>query len=438
MAHSVGVASNPSPTPSRRIPLILLCLGIALNHTSVVFGINLSAADLITVLLLLVIVLTSKLYSPIGPTVFFIALSILVLLVGGFVTPNVLPISVTTSDVLTDYIKLLTSFCYLLVGFNIARVERAKIVLRAFSLTAALLGLTAVVQSGIPGMPRIEAMFYGEYRFRGLMNDPNYFAVIQLAALAILWHDTSVTRKIRYPALVILSASVLASGSKTGAIALLVFFMWRIFAGILVPSRTKSAGRRLGAIVLVPGLLAGIIVLLADPAWRIDLAARLDQVPALSRLAPLLLDFQSGVEMGGSSRDSAWNNALAIIELSPLTGIGVGTYLETSAVTTGTPVLAHNTFLQIAAEWGLVFAALFFVGVVILIMKRPPDSADIRLWSSTRDAILVMLVGSIGVSLNNARLFWFTLGIILAIHVFSALPQRASQSADLEENNETR
>lgn len=436
MARSAALANDRRRTSFQPAPLLLFCLGIAFNHTSVIFGINLSAADVFAVMLLFLILLASRLYIPIAPTIFFIALSVLVILVGGFLAPEWLPISLTTTDVLTDYVKLLTSFCYFILGVNIARTHQATIVLRAFALTAAVVGLAAIVQSGIPGMPRIEMMFYGEYRFRGLMNDPNYFAVIQLAALAILWHDTNVARKIRFPALVVLSTSVLASGSKTGAIAMLVFFIWRLLAGILLPSGQRTVTKRITSVSLIPVTLAGIIILTADPVWRINLAARLDEIPALSRLAPLLVDFQSGVEMGGSSRESAWNNALSMIEISPLTGIGVGTYLEASSVVTGMPVLAHNTFLQIGAEWGLVFAAIFFTGVLILLLKRPPTDANVQLLASTRDAMLVMLVGSIGVSLNNARLFWFTLGIVLAVHIFSATSQKKSKTAYCKEKDE--
>lgn len=436
MASFIALQSNRRRPAIRRAPLVLLCFGIALNHTSVIFGLNLSVADVLAVILLILTALTTRLYIPTGPTIFFIALSVLVILVGGFVTPNVLSIPLTTSDVLSDYLKLFTSFCYFLLGVNIARTHQAKVVLRAFSLTAAIIGLIAVLQTGIPGMPRFETMFYGEYRFRGFMNDPNYFAVIQLAALALLWHDKGIIRKIRYPALIVLSTSVLSSGSKTGAIAMLVFFVWRLLAGLLNQSQHRTAASRIASAGLGLPILCGIIILTADPAWRFELATRIEEIPSLSRLAPLLVDFQSGVASGGSSRDSAWNNALSLIELSPLTGIGVGTYLEASSVVTGTPVLAHNTFLQIAAEWGLVFAAIFFVGVLFLVVKRPRTHTDLAQWSSTRDAILVMLVGSIGVSLNNARLFWFVLGITLAVHIFTGTIRKTSKTTYLEEINE--
>ena len=159
----------------------------------------------------------------------------------------------------------------------------------------------------------------------------------------------------------------------------------------------------------------------ADPEWRLELATTFENTPALDRLAPLLTDFESGVEGDGSTRDMAWGAAVAIIGLAPFVGVGVGTYLDVSIALTGYSDLAHNTFLQIAAEWGLLVAGVFIVTVIILMVKRPSSVDNIPLWLMNRDAVLVMLMGSMGVSLNNARQFWLILGILVATHIFASL-----------------
>lgn len=417
----------------QRAPVLLFFLGITLNQTSVLFNINLSIADFFALLLLVLTLLTARLLVPLGPTIYFLALSILVLIMGGFVVPNFISLDQSYLDVLTDYIKLATSFAYFLLGFNIVRAGQARIVLRAFAFMAVVVGGIGALQTAIPVLPRFDFMFYYEIRFTGLMSDPNYFAVIQLVAMAVLWHDQDISRRIRYPALIALASSVLASGSKTGMLALLIFLVWRGLPTVFSfsnRSRYISPYRAvlIGLVVCAPVLL---LIVLLDYSMRMSLATGLDQVPALSRLTPLLLDFEAGVEGDGSGRDSAWFNAIQIIGLFPLFGVGMGTYLEVATEFTDVPVLAHNTFLQIAAEWGLIFTAIFLVWVIVLFLRRPPVGASLALWHSTRDALLVLMIGSGGISLQNSRLLWFIIGMLLAVHVVSktqeSLQQRSFQ-----------
>lgn len=428
MASTLAVDHRP-PTAFRRAPLLLFLLGITLNQTSVIFGINLSIADLFAFLLLLIMVLTARMYVPLGPTVYFLALSILVITMGGFVLPNVLMIEQSYTDVLTDYTKLVTSFGYFLLGVNIVRAGQARIVMRSFAFMAVVIGAIGAVQTMLPTLPRLEFMFHWEIRFSGLMNDPNYFSLIQLIALAILWHDPGIARSIRYPALVVLAASVLASGSKTGLLTLLILLVWRMFHTIFAsPNRGRYVSPYravlIGLMICLPIL---VVMVMLDTSMRMSLVAGLDQIPAMSRLTPLLLDFETGIAADGSGRDSAWLNAMPIIGLFPLAGVGVGTYLGIAAQFSDEPVLAHNTYLQIAAEWGLVFSGIFLVWVGILLLRRPSPGANVSLWNSSRDALLVLLIGSAGISLQNSRLLWLFIGMLLAVHLFSKVRQPVQQ-----------
>ena len=420
MANTFAVDQR-HPTAFQRSPLLLFLLGITLNQTSVIFDVNLSIADVFAFLILLTMILTARLSIPMGPTIYFLGLSILVITMGGFVAPNVLAIDQSYTAVLTDYTKLATSFGYFLLGINIARAGQARIVLRSFALMAVLIGTIGTIHTLLPALPRLEFMFHWEIRFSGLMNDPNYFSLVQLIAMAVLWHDPDIARRLRYPALVILAASVLASGSKTGMLTLLIFLMWRGFLTIFSSphqGRYISPYRALlvGVAICLPVL---VVIILMDYSMRVSMAATLDQVPALSRVSPLLLDVGTGIEADGSGRNSAWSDAIPIIGIFPLIGVGVGTYLDIAAQFSDEPVLAHNTYLQIAAEWGLVLSAIFLVWVGILLLRRPPLGANMPLWHSTRDALLVLLIGSVGISLQNSRFLWLIIGMLLAVHLFS-------------------
>lgn len=406
-----------------------MLFGVALNHTSLLFGFNLSVADGAAAIILAIALITGRFYLPLTPTYFFLALSVLVLVVGGFVTPVLFPIELSAGQMLSDYLKLATSFCYFLLGINIARAGYAPILLRVFALTAAGIGAAAIILSILPPAFRPELLFYGEVRFRGFINDPNYFAVLQIAAMALLWDDEKVRDRVRVPALVILSISVLLSGSKTGAVVLMVYLMWRLVRTMASGATTPTSHIRFLWIMLLLMVAGLLVVLAADPEWRLELATAFEATPALDRLAPLLTDFETGIEGGGSTRDVAWGSAVAIIGAAPFIGVGIGTYLDVSQALTGYEELAHNTFLQIAAEWGLLVAGVFVVMVLILMIKRPSVLDNLPLWLINRDAVLVMLMGSMGVSLNNARQFWLILGILVATHLFASLTAGAGGKA---------
>ena len=97
----------------------------------------------------------------------------------------------------------------------------------------------------------------------------------------------------------------------------------------------------------------------------------------------------------------------------------MGTYLEVAHALTGGAVLAHNTYLQILAEWGIPLALALFTGIAAVTARRPPDPERRALWGIGSTALLVLLVGSMGLSLNNSRVFWVLLGVTAATHLLS-------------------
>lgn len=87
-------------------------------------------------------------------------------------------------------------------------------------------------------------------------------------------------------------------------------------------------------------------------------------------------------EGSNSERLANWQNAFKIIQDAPLTGVGVGAYalaLDPRSPER-TPVSAHNTYLDIAAEMGipafLVWLGLLFAGVKRLISLSAAGAAS--------------------------------------------------------------
>lgn len=405
------------------LTLLAVGLGLSLNQSSTaLLRINLSYADGFLLVLLLALAF-SGLVVPLKELLFFLLVSMVGLVVAFFVTPAWSGAPVDARAAVAGWVKLVTSFGYLLLGYNLLSRGEAKRVFQAFYTGAVAIGSLSLLAMAVPALSSSRLLFYGGYRFRGLMNDPNYFAILQVCALACLWLDSAV----KWPAKLvfgsILATSVLLSGSKTGAVVLLAWVVLQV-ARLALANGTRPPPRNV--------LLVGVIVVAAafgafallDPGVSQRVASLLEQVPALNRLTPLFLDFDSAVQQDGSGRTVTWASALHLVSISPLIGVGIGAANATSRALTGTTGIAHNTYLQLAAEWGLPLMLVFFTWVgSVLVKARQVASPAARMASA---CVVLMLVGSLSISLNNARLFWLGLGVV------AAAVNAATTSRDIE------
>jgi hypothetical protein len=147
---------------------------------------------------------------------------------------------------------------------------------------------------------------------------------------------------------VVLGIAVILSGSRSGLASLAVALAT---LAIFVVSRAGWSRRRMVVVLSVPLLLAVAM------AWAgRDIAIRrFGQVP---------------VEI--ADRIAAWTDTLHIIGDFPVAGVGLGAYPKAMAVYQTAPthtlfVQAHNDYLQVAAEGGLLvglpaLAALLLIG----------------------------------------------------------------------------
>lgn len=419
MRRVPGIGGTVARSPSDvLIAALIIAFGVALNHSSVIFGFNLSLADPIAALLALAFIAARRMWIPSTVLLFFLLLSVHQIAVALLLAPRWTNAAIPYTTILDDYIKLGATLLCLLLGMQIIRAGHTRLLLRAYISGSVAVSSIAVASIALPALTSIGTLFYGGFRFQGFTNDPNYFAMMTVAALAALWYDSGIRSHLRVAASVILIGGVLLSASKTGAITLALLVIWRVI-GLHAAAGGAPRSRRL--VIPVAVLAATSIALLLTPNTGIGgtLAEITASTPALERLAPLLTDFDSAIGAGGSERGGAWAVAIAVILFSPLLGVGVGTYLTVAGEISGTQVLAHNTYLQIAAEWGLVFAIVFFVWIARYTLLRPSIASQRAVWAISSSALLVLLVGSLGLSLNYSRLFWVLLGVTVAAHLLS-------------------
>lgn len=394
---------------SRMFTLCLALLGITLNQSSVLLGINFSLADLLLFTVALYFILRKMLIFPLRPSFFFLMVSVVVLFSSSFLVPALFPINPEPVQIFSDYIKLPAVFIYFIVGYNLAKIGLAERVLMWFSVSAILIGLLAF-SPFILGK-RLAFLYHGSsIRLQGLMNDPNYFSVLQSCAVAYVFATQKSGLK-RFFALFVLVGSILMSGSKTGVLTLGGFLCFKLIEPLFQREIKRSSVMvRLGvaslAVILAPFLIRG---------WNDVLSFMSDLIPQFNRVAVLFRNFASALSGDGSSRDVTWETAVKVIGASPILGIGVGTYTGITRAMWGVRSIAHNTYLQLAAEWGIPLS-LFFLSMVLweLIKSTARANSGAILKTICRDMLLIFLLGSFAISLNNARLFWLTLGILVS------------------------
>jgi hypothetical protein len=76
---------------------------------------------------------------------------------------------------------------------------------------------------------------------------------------------------------------------------------------------------------------------------------------------------------------------------------------------------------------------IFLIWAARATLLSPGGAAHRAVWATSSTAFMVLLVGSVGLSLNNSRLFWFLLGITAATHMLSPSRRRGTERAGADE-----
>lgn len=200
------------------------------------------------------------------------------------------------------------------------------------------------------------------------------------------------------------------SGSKTGVVTLGVYLCLKLMEPLF------QRKYKLGHVILRLGTVSLVLVLAPILFGKGDdiLNYMVTLIPQFERVAVLFRNFGLAMSGGGSSRDITWQTGIKLVGSSPIFGVGVGTYTGITTAMWGVGALAHNTYIQLAAEWGLPMSLFFFATIFWqLIGSTNKDKSGSELRIVYRDIIVVFLLGSFAISLNNARLFWITLGLLV-------------------------
>ena len=272
-------------------------------------------------------------------------------------------------------------------------------------------GATIAAISAIASPPAAESAVAG--RATGTVGDPNELAAALIVGLAIAMafvvnrHFSTRGRVLGGIAAALCLTGILISLSRGGLIGLGAALVIAVVVG----------GRWRGRILAIGGALA---------LCAVGYFAVFASLPAQERV----LNVTGG---NGSGRLELWTVGLRMLEAHPVNGIGTGQFqlasvhyllrpglFETGEYILSTPKVAHNTYLNVAAELGLVGGALFValllfsLGCTLLAVKRAREAGDERMEILLRGLVVGIggfLVTLVFLSENYAKLLWIVIAL---------------------------
>jgi O-antigen ligase len=333
---------------------------------------------------------------------------------------NVAQVRVLSERIVTEVLV------FVAIGVFLLRRDQ----LRAVAGTALGAGAVATLFGMVTG-----AEAFG--RMIGTFSDPNEYASAMVASIglgfgALAAARTPWGRRACYAAMALCAYGILGSQSRGGLIALVV-----VGATIVLSSRGRERVRMMGATFVLIAVAVSVMVL--TPTGQQSLARITDG--------------------DSSGRSDLWRIARAQFRDYPLRGVGLGNFPavsiryvdgnteHTELFVNGAPRTTHNSYLEIAAELGLLGLVTFgtFAGGSLLLAmrglraaRRLGDPATIGLGRGIVAATLGFLSSCAFLSNHYSELLWalFATCVAFAAHVRRQLQlARALEAArDVVEN----
>ena len=279
-----------------------------------------------------------------------------------------------------------------------------------WTLGAYVAGATAAAAYGL-ARPPADTAYYDVQRVAGTLGDPNELAAVLVPAIILAFALALVLKRAPLLRLLLIGSAVICAGgvfltlSRGGLVAL----------GVALVTAVVVAGRW-----RAQALVATLFVSLGVALW-FNFVATDDQVDRVTHI------------QGGTGRADLWNIGTRMIEDKPVTGVGLGNFqtasihylLEPGAIErdefiVDQPKVAHNTYLHVVAEQGIVGGVLFvailaFVLLCVLRAAREFERMNERGMELLARALFVALVGILTadffISEQYGKQLWLLLGL---------------------------
>lgn len=381
---------------SKQYGLILLIytFGMFLNMQKSMLGYNFSLSDVLICLIIIKLIFEKKLVIEKYSLFFLLYLLIFNITNSLFFVIPKFSIELTEVHFFSELIKLLTSFLFFQVAINLTLLRKDEMVYRGLVLLSFIMGVLSLIFN----IFHISSEFFidGE-RYIGLLSDPNYFAVLQCCSIAVILFSEFYKMKIKAVLFIGVSFGIVFSASKTGMIIYLILIISYIIFKIIKAGITGEKIIYISSSFIIILLTAKI---LSEKIEAVILSITINY-PILDRVILLFTDSRQAVTANGSTRDEVWLYAQELIKEFPMWGVGFGNYLSVVKKIFGDERLAHNTVLQLVAEWGAVFSVVLFIVISIVWVK----SIHNKLYNDFF-VLTVLIIGAQSLSLNNSRVLW--------------------------------
>ena len=251
---------------------------------------------------------------------------------------------------------------------------------------------------------RGQQTYYQRFATSGF--DPNDLALTLSISIPISYYlslrRSGWTRWLYIVQIMITAVIILLTGSRTGLLTMLVGLSLVFTAGKL--SLPASGPSKAIALVLILAGLCAVVWVVPAATWR--------------RLATVGSEVSEGTL---NSRTVLWSGGWKAFGNVPMHGVGAGAYPESLFPLLGRPrnftAVAHNSFLSVLVETGLIGFVLFGLTMVTLILSAARTGVvERRFW------LTVMAAWSLGVSAltwEHRKPTWLVFGL-LAAHTSSA------------------
>jgi O-antigen ligase len=240
--------------------------------------------------------------------------------------------------------------------------------------------------------------------------ETNYLATILVLLVPLAFVFASQAGEPRSRALwtgagLLLVLMVFLTSSRGGFLGLLA-------AGMVYVYRRRGPG---GAVAVMAALLAGVVLLPTDVGTR-----------ALATIFQSGGELPAGLETSNRAHVALFWAALRMIIENPLLGVGPLNFKALSTSYTGLDIanIAHNTFLEVAAEFGLLALAIFVLllgatfatlGQVARSAERPGFGAIAGWAEGLRAGLIGFLVSGLFISAQYEKILWLTIFLTIPL-----------------------
>lgn len=393
---------------SKLLTLLLIGLAVFIQQSSVIAGVNVSIADFITLLILVYLLFfANHLLKANHFLQFFIILYFYRMVMTIFILFFDDLILISVKEVLASSVKYAFVVIYFYLGIIIFKLGNSKkVIMTSYIISSIGIGFLCIVASFTSSPFLKQLLYFDDIRSKGLMNDPNYFAMTQIITLVLAYKYIR-NYIFKFLACVILLWTLTTTGSKTAFIILMVLSIYYVIKKLF--SRNP---------VSVISILIVILFLLCVTFYNVNFylfqLSDLNALPSLNRMLSIFEEGFASLNDSGSERSIVWFNAISVIKYTLGFGVGLVDYVHIGSQINGIQLVAHNTYLQIFAEWGILFGVVFAVYLIYLLIElfRFNDSGKNM---TAIIVMLIMLIYFLAVSFNNSRYVAFILGIIVFI-----------------------